>query len=473
MKREIQSIHRFDLLFALIVCGMVFSCGKGGGTNPTKNPPSITQFTSSKSDMVPGDSTLITYAVTGADSTILTPSRQKLNPAGGGSVYLKPVHPVRYYLVAYNNDGLDSANLLITMTAAVPSIQTAALSQDTIAKKDTSILTYTAIRADSITVTSVGKLASATTGTAKLSPPQTTSYTMIAFNTVGNDTVKFTLSVEVPAHVQPLNGLYYKGTIGSAGLTPALRFSCTNAAAQLLYKPWIHFSTDGDGLLSADSARPDPTGSALLDYQFSDTLGYAVITAATNGSDTARVAVRADIFVPGPHGQGQYVRFDDKYISVRSLNGAPIQIDRPFDNFVIANYEDNLGVVFWVTDANNDGLPADNDEVTGVITTTIYPGKTTKGIGIGSSYQSVVAAYGTPDSMAFDPSAPPAWYIDYRHLGLYFYGDAIDTSVIQMEGYEVLATAAANRRVADEMTTSVEQRMVHYRLRRASAHPGR
>ncbi|MFZ1683950.1 MAG: hypothetical protein WAU88_07430 [Candidatus Zixiibacteriota bacterium] len=473
MKREIRSIHRFDLLFALIVCGMIFSCGKGGGTNPTKNPPSITQFTSSKSDMVPGDSTLITYAVTGADSTILTPSRQKLNPAGGGSVYLKPVHPVRYYLVAYNNDGLDSANLLITMNAAVPSIQTAALSQDTIAKKDTSLLTYTAVRADSITVTSVGKLASATSGTAKLSPPQTTSYTMIAFNTVGNDTVKFTLSVEVPAHVQALNGLYYKGAIGSAGLTPALRFSCTNAAAQLLYKPWIHFSTDGDGLLSADSARPDPTGSALLDYQFSDTLGYAVITAATNGSDTARIAVRADIFVPGPHGQGQYVKFDDKYSVLKALNGSPVQVDHPIPGWNIANYEANLGVVFWVSDPNNPGVLDDNEDIGGIIATTVYTGKTTKGIGIGSSYQSVVAAYGAPDSMAFDPTDPPAWYIDYRHLDLYFYGDAVDTSIIQMEGYEGLAAAPRNLRVADEMTTSVEQRMVHYRLRRASARPGR
>jgi hypothetical protein len=444
MKREIQSIRRFDVLLALVLFGLLLGCGKGGGTNPTKNPPSITQFVASLTDMVPGDSTQITYAVTGADSTILTPSRQKLNPAAGGSLFLKPVHPARYYLVAYNNDGLDSADLLITMSAVVPLIQLADLSQDTIVKKDTTLLSYTVLRADSITLTTVGKLASPTTGTAKLSPAQTTSYTLIAFNTVGNDTLKFSINVEVPAHVQALNGLYYKGTIGSAGLTPILKFSCTNAAAQLLYKPWIHFSTDGDGQLSADSAQPDPTGSAFLNYQFSDTIGYGIITAAANGTDTARVAVRADIFVPGPHGQGQYVRFDDKYISVRSLNGAPIQIDRPFDNFVIANYEDNLGVVFWVTDANNDGLPADNDDVTGVITTTIYSGKTTKGIGIGSSYQSVLAAYGTPDSMAFDPSAPPAWYIDYRHLGLYFYGDAIDTSIIQMEGYEILAAVASN-----------------------------
>jgi hypothetical protein len=154
--------------------------------------------------------------------------------------------------------------------------------------------------------------------------------------------------------------------------------------------------------------------------------------------------VRADIFVPGPHGQGQYVRFDDKYISLRSLNGAPNQVDHPFAGANIANYESSLGVVFWVKDPNGDGILDDNEDIFGIIATTIYPGKTTKGIGIGSSYQALRAAYGAPDTIYFDTTSPAAWYMDYGHLGLYFYGNANDTSVIQMEGYEVLATPVPN-----------------------------
>jgi hypothetical protein len=175
------------LLITLAGCG-----GGGGGTNPQPTPPQITAFSSSVSDIMPGDSILLTYAATGADSLVLTPPRFKVEPAGSGSFYRKPSRPVKYVLTAYNNDGKDSSTLLITMANAVPVIQSAVLDEDTIAKKDTARLTYTVLRADSTVVSAIGKLANATSGIAKLSPPQTGTITMIAYNAIGSDTTSFT-----------------------------------------------------------------------------------------------------------------------------------------------------------------------------------------------------------------------------------------------------------------------------------------
>jgi hypothetical protein len=245
-------------------------------------------------------------------------------------------------------------------------------------------------------------------------------------------------------------------------MTPLPSFKVTDIAGNTLYKPWVHFSTDGDGSLRPDSTRPNATGISIPIYRFSDTVGHAVIAATANGADTARVAFRADIFVPGPHGQAQYVTFDDKFSAVRALNGNPVQIDNPLPGANIANYESTLGIVFWVTDGDGSGTIEDNESVAGAIATTIYAGKTVKGIGIGSSYQSLIAAYGAPDTMYFDPSAPPAWYIDYGRLGMDFYGAEADTSVIQMEGLNATWTPVS--RASGNMSQSMASRPQRLKL---------
>ena len=61
------------------------------------------------------------------------------------------------------------------------------------------------------------------------------------------------------------------------------------------------------------------------------------------------------------------------------------------------------------------------EPVVGVILTTGYTGKTAEGIGLGSTYDQMVAAYGPPDSVGFDGTPPPTAIYFYDSLGLNFY----------------------------------------------------
>jgi hypothetical protein len=431
------------VLFLSGVLALIVGCGGGGGTSPQPEPPKVTEFSALPIDITPGDSIRFTYSVTGSDSTILTPPRQKLTSAGAGSVYVKPVHPTRYWLIAYNADGRDSASILVPMAASVPLIQTAAFDADTIVQHDSVTLNYSVLRADSVVLTSVGKLSTASSGSIKLSPAGGTPYTLTAYNGVGSDTTTVKVVVEIPHSVTALNGQYYKGSLGSSTLTPSLKFICTDSTTQMLYKPWIHVrKLSGDGQISADSLRPDASGKATFTYLFSDTIGQATLRAFVRGFDSTDVNLRADILTPGPHGQGQYISLDDNFSTVKIVNGPPVSVDvDPVYWITYANYESTLGVVAEIDDANHNSLADDGEGVLGVIVTTIYQGKTSEGIGIGAAYHDVVSAYGQPDSLRYDPTPPAAIIIKYVHRGLIFVGVPADTSIEQIEVSEFVTAS--------------------------------
>jgi hypothetical protein len=448
------------VLFLSGVLALFVGCGGGGGTSPKPEPPKVTEFSALPIDIAPGDSIRFTYAVTGSDSTVLTPPRQKLTPAGGGSVYVKPVHPTRYWLIAYNADGRDSASVLVPMAASVPLIQTAAFDADTIVQHDSVTLSYSVLRADSVVLTSVGKLSSASSGSIKLSPVSGTTYTLTAYNGVGSDTTAVKVVVEIPHSVTALNGKYYKGSLGSSTLTPSLKFVCTDSTTQMLYKPWIHLSKlTGDGQISTDSLRPDASGKATFTYLFSDTIGQATLRAFVRGFDSTDVSLRADILTPGSHGQGQYVSFDDSYRVVKILNGLPASVDvDPASWLTYANYEAALGVVVMINDLNQNSNADDAESVLGVIVTTKYQGKTKAGIGIGAAYHDVVAAYGAPDSLYYR-TADSSYLIMYLSRGLVLWGGASDTSVVQIQVSDGIVQGVASRRMIDSPPSTASVKM--------------
>ncbi|PWB75852.1 hypothetical protein C3F09_01700, partial [candidate division GN15 bacterium] len=408
-------------------------CGSDSPSQPQAQKPDITQFSASPADLVPGDSTLFTYAAVRADSLVLTPPGQRLASATSGSLYVKPVLPTRYTLRAYNASGQDSASVQVTMSTLTP-VLTLALSEDTIVTGDSTTLTYTATHTDSVILQSVGKLTPAAGGARVLKPTANTTYVAVAYGLYGRDTAQVSVRVEVPYQIQAPNGGFYKGTMGSSVLNPELRFRVVDFSAATLYKPWIHFSaTNGDGVLSADSLQPSSTGFADLNYDFGGKLGRATITATVPGYDTMSVEVRADILTPGASGQGQYVLFSDKYGTVKILNGPPASVDvDPQYCILYANYETAKGVVVVLEDNPCDATANDNEPVQGVIVNTVYAGKTEKGIGIGSTYAQITSAYGQPDSVYIDPNPPPALTLEYWALGMIIYCGTTDSTAFEI-----------------------------------------
>ncbi|MEW5795540.1 MAG: hypothetical protein AB1772_04185 [Candidatus Zixiibacteriota bacterium] len=414
----------------------------GCGDDPVKpgNPPNITRFTATPGDIMPTDSSLLEYTVTGADSVKLQPEGIKLTPPSTGSHWVKPSRPTLYSLLGYNKNGRDSAAAAVTMSGAVPNITLLDLESDTVLIGDSTALLWRVVRADSIVINNgLGKMADADSGGVFVKPSITTNYRAIAYNQIGNDTAFETARVEIPYAVNAPFGAYYKGVMGGGIQTPEFRFRVLDQAGTALRKPWLYFDIiQGDGTLTADSVRPDANGSIVNDYQFTGQLGHGIVRAMVPGIDTVFLTVRASVIRFGADGQGQYVKLYDAYTDVFGLNGQPVSIDpdpRPGYKLNYVDYENTLGVVAVVFDLDDDNVVQNTEPVVSMILTTLFTGVTTpEGVGIGSSIHAVRAAYGQPDNFFFDPTDPPAWGMEYDSLGALFYASTTppDSAIIEL-----------------------------------------
>lgn len=421
-----QKLVRYltGLVGVVAVILTVQSCGK----DPVKpsNPPRITRFTATPADILPGDSSLIEYAVTGADSVKLLPDGVKLTPASSGNRWVKPPRPTIYSLTAYNKDGKDSETAAVTMSGAMPVISRFELTEDTILIGDSTALIWETVRTDSIIINNgLGRMVSADSGGIVVKPNVSTSYRAIAYNQIGADTNTVTARVEIPYAVNALYGSYFKGIMGSGIQEPQFRFRVLDQVGAALHKPWLYFSiVEGDGALLVDSSLPDAGGGVTNNYTFSGRLGYGVVRALVRNVDTLDVKVRASVIRFGADGQGQYIKLYDTYSDVFAFDGQPASIDpdpRPTFEINYVNYEVALGTVAVIFDLNNDNIVQDTEPVVEVIVNTVFKDTTAEGIGIGSGIGAVRAAYGTPDVFVPDDVDPAARKMIYNTLGALFY----------------------------------------------------
>ena len=223
--------------------------------------------------------------------------------------------------------------------------------------------------------------------------------------------------------ITPVNGRFYRGTMGSTVLDNPLQFTLTDTGGPAVVGQRVNFSlVEGNGTLSAVADTTDVSGLAVVIYNFSGTLGHAILRASADSSDTALVYVRANTLIPGATGQAQYVLFEDTVGRVVDFNGpAEADVPDPGQFLQYLEYVTDDHIVVLVEDLNQDEVSQLSEPVVGVILTTGYTGKTSKGIGLGSTYDQMVAAYGQPDSVGFDGTPPPTAIYFYKSLGLNFY----------------------------------------------------
>ncbi len=256
----------------------------------------------------------------------------------------------------------------------------------------------------------------------------------------------------VPDGVTAVNGMFYRGNMGSDDMDQPLVFAVVDNKGAYVPDQWIHFSLPvGDGVISADSLKTGNDGKATLAYTFSRSLGHAEIRAIARNLDTTYVYLRANTLIPGDHGQGQYVLLDDTYADVVDYNGPPVSLDAYTQyGIVVANYEGPLGVFVVLYDTNEDGLIEDTSPVwyVGVEDSVVpqppdsttkntrYEGTTADGIGIGSHWMDdVVPVYTFPDFVVEDNEDPdlPAHKIIYDSLHLTFWCRQSDSTAFQID----------------------------------------
>ncbi len=260
----------------------------------------------------------------------------------------------------------------------------------------------------------------------------------------------------VPDGVAAVNGIFYRGNMGSDDMDQPLVFAVADNKGAYVPDQWIHFSLMiGDGVISADSLKTGSDGKATLAYTFSGSLGHAEIRAIARNLDTTYVYLRANTLIPGDHGQGQYVLLDDTYADVVDYNGPPVALDTfPVLGIAVANYEATLGVVVVIYDTDENGIIEPTSPVYGVLVvdsvfpqppdsstkSARYEGATRDSIKIGSSYWADInpnPVYGEYDSLKFaDDPILPALVLYYGSLHLEFWCHPSDTTVYQISIFE-------------------------------------
>ncbi len=426
------------VLLTSSVCTLLalMSCGGGDPVEP-KPLPRISNFSAQPLDIMPGDSSLLDYSTSGADSSKIFPDGSRLSPTSSGEKWVEPSVPTTYWLVGYNSTGRDSATLRITMDGAVAEISEFSLSPTVVLIGDSTKLTWQTQRADDLVVDNgIGRPMPVDSGGLWLWLSNSATYRAIAINSIGRDTAEASVTVENPTVVVADGGAYHKGTLGSSTLIPPLEFRVEDARGGVLTLPWIHLAlTDGDGALTPDSLQ----GIGSASYTFSGSQTSAVVQALVRDVDTTEVHLRTNAIVPGVGGQGQYVLFGDPYAAVLALNGNPVKVDEHPDYWLLfADYEDILGVVFYIADDNQSHTADPTDPVIGVIFTANFTGaKTADSIGIGSAITDIRAVYGTADTTYLDTVAPVAQAFIYRDEGLTFFTTVSgDSSVVEMHVIE-------------------------------------
>ena len=269
-----------------------------------------------------------------------------------------------------------------------------------------------------------------------------------------------------PDRILAVNGVYYKAVMGSSQTDQPITFKLTDKSNNAYANRWLKFSLmEGDGTLATDSIKTDSRGEATVQYGFDGSLGHAVIRAAYTGITPVDVTVRASTIIPGATGQAQYVLFEDTYKEVKAFDGTPESIDpdpRFWFNYVV--YEGSMGVVVMVEDENQDSTASDGEGVIGVIVNTVFTDKTADSIGIGSTIADLRTAYGTPDTVRFDPIEPPAVYIRYLALGMTCHGGFDpDTTVFEIHLIENIVNPTVAERPHLPQIMTAPQAMHSYR----------
>jgi hypothetical protein len=157
-------------------------------------PPTVNSFVASPGGIYAGQQSTLSWNVTGATSVSIQPEVGTVSPTG--SKVVSPGTSTRYVLTAANSEGNSTASATLEVsTSKSPIITTFSASPMSISAGDESTLTWDIIGAKSININQgVGGVASK--GAIKVTPSETSIYTLRADSDYGSVTKSVTVSVD-------------------------------------------------------------------------------------------------------------------------------------------------------------------------------------------------------------------------------------------------------------------------------------
>jgi len=160
-----------------------------------------------------GDSASLIWAVTGADSLVLSP---EIGIVTGTKIWVHPVSSTLYSLHAINRSGRDSAHATVTVTIPPPAITSFLASADTIVTGAASVLSWDVSDADTVRIDQgIG----ITRGNVlRVQPSTTTTYTLTAANARGPSTAAVIVAVVPPTSPPPSPSDFVARSIGGGGV---------------------------------------------------------------------------------------------------------------------------------------------------------------------------------------------------------------------------------------------------------------
>jgi len=176
---------------------------------PLLNPPLaiINSFTADRTSIFAGDSSTLSWSVSGATQVTIDPGIGSVALTGTRTV--SPTTTTTYTLMAGNKAGDSKATFQVTVLPPLPIITTFFPNPISITAGSSSTLSWSVSNATTVTIDQgIGSVA--LTGTRTISPTATTTYTLTASNAAGNTTTA-TAQVIVSAPYLPVIN-YFKAT---------------------------------------------------------------------------------------------------------------------------------------------------------------------------------------------------------------------------------------------------------------------
>ena len=157
-------------------------------------PPTVNSFVASPGGIYAGQQSTLSWNVTGATSVSIQPEVGTVSPTG--SKVVSPGTTTRYVLTAANSEGNSTASATLNVsTSNAPIITTFSASPTSINAGDDATLIWDVIGAKSININQgVGGVASK--GTIKVTPAETSIYTLRADSDYGSVSKSVTVSVD-------------------------------------------------------------------------------------------------------------------------------------------------------------------------------------------------------------------------------------------------------------------------------------
>jgi hypothetical protein len=345
MKKVLKRSKYYFILFNLVVLFILAGCN-----GAPVDSPIINSFSSDVNTITEGESAILSWEVTGASTTTISPDVGEVDSSG--SHIVSPIETTTYTLTATNSTGTVSDTEMITVNPdieeegfTIPVIHSFSCNSAWISMGEAAFLSWEVSNANTVTINPViGEVN--LSGSASVFPTEATTYTITASNNVGMNTAEVSIYITI----DPING-----GDGIVMLPPSIQsFSSDKSILTEGISATLSWEVSGIAIITIEPGIGEVKPS-ISSYHVSPTETTTYTLTATNieGSDTETltIVVPPKIIQPLPvEGKDTWVttfRKDENYGSKEHLFIGRFygDVERALFRFNVSDISDNAVIV--------------------------------------------------------------------------------------------------------------------------------